>query len=374
MKAICDRAALVDILTHVNGVITTRTPKPILECIKLEAKNGMLTLSGTDLETAVRVGTGRVDIQEDGEALVPADKMTQICRNTFDATLAIEVKDDITHIRGEGTKFKIFGHSPEEFPGIPEPGDLAADYHIDAEQLALLIERTIFATAHENSRYAINGVLMKRTGKTVEFVATDGRRLALARGKCTDCADGEGQCIVPTKALNLLMKIVASFDKDADVSVTIEDNRAVFIIDSDGDEPAMLSTNLVEGTFPPYQDVIPKDLDKKAVFEADVLDTAVRQAALLTNEDSKGICLSFAESGLAISSRAPELGEADIKVPLEKYAGDDMEIGFNPTFITDALRHVEGNDVIIELKASNKPGMIKSGNDFLYVLMPVSLS
>ena len=374
MKAICDRAALVDILTHVNGVIATRTPKPILECIKIEAKNGMITLSGTDLETAVRVGTGRADIQEDGEALVPADKITQICRNTLDATLAIEVKEDITNIRGEGTKFKIFGHDPKEFPGIPEPADLEADYHIDAEQLGMLIERTIFATARENSRYAINGVLMKRTGKTVEFVATDGRRLALARGKCTNTADGERQCIVPTKALNLLMKIVSSVDNDADISITIEENRAVFLIDSDGEEPAMLSTNLVEGTFPPYQDVIPKDLDKKAVFEVELLDTAVRQAALLTNEDSKGICLSFAESGLAISSRAPELGEADINVPLEKYNGEEVKIGFNPSFITDALRHVEGNDVVIELKAPNKPGMIKSGSDFLYVIMPVSLS
>lgn len=372
MKVICDRVALLDVLSLVSGVIATRTPKPILECVRIEARDGMLTLSGTDLEAAMRVSTSRVDIEKDGEALLPAEKITQICRNTVDETLSIEVKDDETIIRGEGTRFKIYGHSPSEFPGIPDPSNVKPDFTMDAGPLTALIDRTIFATARENSRYAINGVLVKRSGKTVEFVATDGRRLALARGQCSSSGEGESQCIVPTKALTLLLKLAS--DAEAVVSVALEENRAVFMVGSEGEEQSMLSTNLVEGAFPPYQDVIPKDLDKKAVFKVGSLETAVRQAALLTNEESKGIRLDFGDSGLSISSRAPELGEAEISVPLEKYDGSNMEIGFNPTFITDALRHVEGSEVVVELKAPNKPGLIKSGSDFLYVLMPVSLS
>ncbi len=372
MKVICDRAALLDALTLASGVIATRTPKPILECVRIEAKNGLLTLSGTDLEVALRLSTARVDIQKEGEALIPADKITQICRNTNDATLAIEVKDAVATIRGEGTRFTIYGHNPTEFPGIPDPTNLDADFTINAGILAQLIDRTIFATARENSRYAINGVLLKRAAKSLEMVATDGRRLALSKGKCSPTGPEDSQCIVPTKALNLLMKLSA--DSDADVSVAIEDNRVVFMVAGEGDSPSMLSSNLVEGAFPPYQDVIPKDLDKKAVFSVATLETAVKQAALLTNEESKGIRLAFGEAGLAISSRAPELGEAEINVPIEKFDGSDMEIGFNPSFITDALRHVEGEEVTLEIKAPNKPGMIKSGSDFIYVLMPVSLN
>jgi len=372
MKVICDRAALVDALTLVTGVIATRTPKPVLECVRLDAANGMLTLSGTDLEAALRLGTARVEIQQDGAALLKADKLTQICRSTNDATLAIEVKDEVATIRGQGTKFTIYGHKPDEFPSIPDPGHLDPDFTIDSATLVSLIDRTIFATARENSRYAINGVLIKRNGKNVEFVATDGRRLALAKGKCNAAGEGESQCIVPTKALSLLAKLAA--DPEAPVAVTIEENRAIFIVGEEGDEQSTLSSNLVEGAFPPYQDVIPKDLDKKAVFDVETLETAVRQAALLTNEESKGIRLAFNDEGLSISSRAPELGEAEISVPFSKYDGGELEIGFNPTFISDALRHVEGNEVNFELKAPNKPGMMKSGNDFLYVLMPVSLN
>jgi len=372
MKLICDRAALVDVLALVNGVIAARTPKPVLECVRLDAAGGVLTRSGTDLEAALRVASSRVDIQQDGAALLPADKFTQICRNTVDSTLAIDVKDDVATIRGEGTRFTIYGHSPSEFPAIPDPGNLDPDFAIDAGSLALLIERTIFATARENSRYAINGVLIKRSGKHVEFVATDGRRLALAKGKCKSTNDAESQCIVPTKALNLLLKLAS--DSESMVAVSMDENRAVFTIGEAGEEQAMLSTNLVEGAFPPYQDVIPKDLDKKAQFDVGTLETAVRQAALLTNEESKGIRMSFSSDGLSISSRAPELGEAEINVPLSKYEGGELEIGFNPSFITDALRHVEDDEVSLELKAPNKPGLIKSGNEFLYVLMPVSLN
>lgn len=372
MKVICDRAALLDALTLASGVIATRTPKPILECVLIEARNGVLTLSGTDLEVALRLSTDRVDIQQDGAALIPADKITQICRNTTDATLAIEVKDATTTIRGKGTRFTIYGHDPGEFPGIPDPGNLEPDFSIEAADLTNLIDRTIFATARENSRYAINGVLLKRTGKILELVATDGRRLALSKGKCAQSGGEESQCIVPTKALNLLMKLAS--DSEANVSVVIEENRIVFMVAGADEAPSMLSSNLVEGAFPPYQDVIPKDLDKKAIFDVTALETAVKQAALLTNEESKGIRLAFDEEGLAISSRAPELGEAEVKVPVNKYDGTELEIGFNPTFITDALRHVDGDEVTLELKAPNKPGMIKSGNDYVYVLMPVSLT
>ena len=142
-----------------------------------------------------------------------------------------------------------------------------------------------------------------------------------------------------------------------------------------GDARAVLASNLVEGAFPPFEDVIPKDHDKKVTFDRDVLTAAVRRAALLTNEESRGVRMSFNGENkmVELTSRAPEMGEADIRVPVNAYEGDDIEIGFNPHFITDALKVITEPEVVMELKAPNKPGLIKSGNDFVYVVMPVNL-
>ncbi|MCI0675303.1 MAG: hypothetical protein L0Y42_05935 [Phycisphaerales bacterium] len=165
-------------------------------------------------------------------------------------------------------------------------------------------------------------------------------------------------------------------DPEAPIKLAIEENQALFSVgdgsDSSG-EAAVLSTNLVEGAFPPFEDVIPKDQDKKVTFDAGQLNSAIRRAALLTNEESKGVRMSFADKKLTLTSRAPEMGEAEIEVDLDKYDGDPLEIGFNPGFITDALKVVDGQEVIVELKAPNKPGVLRIGNDFTYVIMPVNL-
>ena len=140
-----------------------------------------------------------------------------------------------------------------------------------------------------------------------------------------------------------------------------------------GGVSATMSTALVEGTFPPYNDVIPKDSDKKVSINRDRFFSAVRRAALLTNEESKGVRLAFGANTLSISSRAPEMGEAKIDLPVE-YAGEAIEIGFNPIYLMDALKVADQETVTFELKTPNKPGLLKSGPGFQYVVMPVNLS
>jgi len=129
----------------------------------------------------------------------------------------------------------------------------------------------------------------------------------------------------------------------------------------------------VEGAFPPFEDVIPKDQDKKVSCDTASLLSAIRRAALLTNEESRGVRMAFADDKLTLTSRAPEMGEAEVELALDKYEGDPVEIGFNPGFIADALKVVDGGKVIVELKAPNKPGVLRTGPDFTYVLMPVNL-
>lgn len=392
MKVICDRAALLDAVNAVSGAVALRSPRVQLTCVKLTATKaggvGELTLAATDAEIALRLKLSQVDVQEPGEALIPADKLRQIVSaEDNEPTLTIEMAQETCHIRGADAHFKIYGFPPADFPPTPEfqavaqgsPGapKAKAVFTQQAGVLDAIVTRTLFATARENSRYAINGVLLKRDGKKLEMVATDGRRLALCRATVSGAADKDAKpmsCIVPTKALAQFQKLVR--DPEEPVHIAITENQVLFSFGSDKDPGrAVLVSNLVEGTFPPYEDVIPRDQDKKITFDRDVLLSAVRRASVLTNEESRGVKMRFVgkTKKLELTSRAPEMGESDVKVDIASYEGDDVEIGFNPAFITDALKVLPNPEVIMELKAPNKPGLIRSEAEFVYVVMPVNL-
>ncbi|MGI9014935.1 MAG: DNA polymerase III subunit beta [Phycisphaerales bacterium] len=374
MKVICDRSALADALGIVGGVVVARTPKPVFACVKFEAlsKEAGLTLTATDGEIGLSLGVAQVSVEEPGAALVPADKLLQIVRTSTDPTLTIEMQEHAAHIRGADSHFTIYGYDPAEFPELRSFDEAAVDCEIAAGTLQRMISRTLFATAAESSRYAINGVLFDRKGKSLRLVATDGRRLALANDSVTPGKKSEEKrsCIVPSKALKLLGRLID--DPDAVVRLAIQDAAIIFSI-GDGPDAAVLSSNLVEGAFPPFEDVIPKNHDKKITFATATLSSAVQRAALLTNEESKGVRMSFTSEHLTLSSRAPEMGEAQIEVALDEYKGEPIEIGFNPGFLVDALKVVDDMQVIVELKDSSKPGVIKAGNEFTYVVMPVNL-
>lgn len=390
MKVICERGALLEAVNQISGVVASRTPRPQLTCVKMVATKtdgvGELIMSATDAEITLTLRLGRVEVSKEGEALVPADKLRQIVSaEDNEPTLTIETDDETCTIRGADAEFKLNTFSVSDFPKIPSFAEISAGsagapaakcvFQTDTAAFESLIGRTLFAAARENSRYAINGVLMNRDGKKLEMVATDGRRLALATTTLNGKPAGEdAHCIVPAKALSMVLKLMG--DAEEPVHVAVTDNQAVFAMGDDpADSRAVLATNLVEGAFPPYEDVIPKDQDIRVGFDRDVLASAVRRAALLTNEESRGVRLAFngAEKTLRLSSRSPEMGEAKVDVGLMSYDGSDIEIGFNPQFLTDALKIIPDAEVFIELKASNKPGLFRSGTDFVYVVMPVNL-
>lgn len=366
MKVICNRGALLEALSVTGNVVASRTPKPVLQCVKLTAENDRLTIAATDLEVAIRYADSQVQIEQAGETLVPADKLRDIVRESIDDTLALEVTGDNAHIRGQDSHFKIFTQKASEFPPVPD-FDGEADVEISGGLLKQLIGQTLFAAARESTRYAFNGVLFVVKGKKVNLVSTDGRRLAQAKGDLISDKLGKdgAKAIVPAKALNLLDKLID--DPEETVAVKFKENQIIFHTPS-----ATLTSNLVEGQFPPYEDVIPKDTDKKMTAATADFLSAIRRAALLTTEESKGVRLQFGKKGLVLTSRSPESGEATINFPC-KYEGADVEIGFNPNFVTDALRVVDSDEISLELTAPNRPGLLKGGANFLYVIMPVNL-
>ncbi len=390
MKVVADRSALLEAVGLVSGVVAARTPRQQLTCVKLTAQSdgetGSLRLTGTDGEISLGITSLRVSVEQAGEVLIPADKLRQIVSaEDHEPTLTLEQADESVLITGSDARFKVMGFAPQDFPALPEltsqhlPDGYPAGVTLSAGTMSELISRTLFATARENSRYAINGVLLIRTDNRLEMVATDGRRLALARTSIpkSDFRGDSLRCIVPTKALQLLQKLISA-DPDEQIEIAVADSAVLFRVGGgDGGAPprATLRSVLVEGSFPPYEDVIPKDCDIMVTLDRDLVSSAVRRAALLTNEESRGVRLSFdgGERRLKLSSRAPEMGEANIEIDIAEYKGDDIEIGFNPGFITEALRVIPQPEVMLELKAPGKPGLIKSGSDFVYVVMPVNL-
>lgn len=369
MKVICNRAALLEAISITSTVVPSRSPKPVLSCIKLAAADDKLTISGTDLEVAVTFTDAQVQIDQPGETLVPADKLRDIVRESTDDTLSLSVEGTEMNVRGADSHFKIFTQNTSEFPAIPIPeGD--ADFELSAGTLKQLISQTLFATSKEGTRYAFNGVLIVVEKQQLVLIATDGRRLAQSRGELTSTGKKKEEKtktnhIVPARSLSLVEKLLSKADET--VSVKLSENQAVF-----STPDATLTTNLLEGQFPPYEEVIPKETDKKMVAGTADFLSAVRRASLLTAEDSKGVRMEFTKKGLTLTSRNPEAGEAKVDFAC-KYDGGDVTIGFNPTFLGDALKVVNTDEVSFELTAPNRPGLLKAGGNFVYVIMPVNL-
>lgn len=366
MKVICNRGALLEALSIAGTVSSARTPKPVLQCVKLTAGEDRLTICATDLEVAIRYSDTQVQVEAPGETLVPADRLRDIVRESVDDTLSLELAGDQLHIRGGDSHFRIYTQNPAEFPPVPD-FEGPADFEVQGKALKQLIGQTLFAAAKEATRYAFNGVLTTVKGKRLILVATDGRRLALAKGDLIngDAVPDGPQTIVPAKTLSLVDKLIS--DPDEAVMVKMTENQIIFHT-----AEATLTSNLIEGQFPPYEDVVPKECDKKMTAGTADLLSAVRRSALLTTQDSKGVRMTFTGKGLTLSSKSPDAGEATINFAC-KFEGADIEIGFNPNFFTDALKVVNSDEISFELAAPNRPGLLKGGANFTYVIMPVNL-
>ncbi len=364
MKVIAQTAALQEALNLAGNIVATRTPKPVLQCIKLVAANKVLTLMSTDLEVGCRYQITAVQVEQEGEALIPADRLNGIVRESGDDTLTIETDKEACVIRGAGSRFKVFGYDPGEYPAVPDFTE-KSDFQIPAGVLTKMIGKTLFATAKAHSHYAISGVLWEATGKKLQLVATDGHRLAQAKGVLPKNAENDVTAIVPAKLMSLIQRIAG--DGEEMLEVKVLENQILLRT-----ARAILVSSLVQGNFPKYADLFPKDFSHKATINAGQFEHRVRQAALLTNEESRGVKLNFSDDKVTLSSRAPETGEAEVTCPIAM-EGNAMDIGFNPAFLIDALKVAGTDEISFEMNAANKPAIMRAGPDFVYILMPVDL-
>jgi len=368
MRVSFNRSALAEALGLVTSIVPARTPKPILRCVRIAASGKEVRICATNLELGLNYLVSEVEVERDGEVVVEADRLAAIVRESYEDVLVLEATDTTCEIRGADSRFTVYGQDPKQYPNVRSLAEGEADLSISLEQLQLGIQQSLFATAKESSRYAINGVLWEVKGKKLLLVATDGRRLArcrvdLEKAPAKDIA--ERRIIVPAKTMALLEKL-GPREKES-VAVKLVDNQVLIRCAN-----VVVSSNLVEGNFPKYEDIIPSDYDKKLPLSTEAVLSAVRRAALLTSEESKGIKLSVSAAALVFSGSSPEAGAAEISMPIE-YGGEPIDIGFNPQFLVDALRVLQTPQFDLELGQPDRPGVLKGGAEFLYVLMPINL-
>jgi len=368
MKVNFNRATLSEALGLLTTIVPNRTPKPILRCVRITANKKDVRICATDLEVGINYSVFEVQVEETGEVVVPADRFAAVVRESADEVLSLQAEKGACEIRGVDSHFTIYGQQADQYPEVPG-FDGTADIEIALSNLQVGIEQCLFATAKESTRYALNGVLWEIKGKKLSLVATDGRRLARCRVNLSSAPDEQisaKKIIVPGKTMALLGKIGGSGDKDT-VVIKLVDNQILI-----GCANIVVSSNLVEGNFPKYEDIIPTDYDKKLTLSTEAALSAVRRSALLTSEESRGIKLSIGQKGIVFSGRAPETGDAQIDMPIT-YKAEPIEIGFNPQFLIDVLRVIQTPEFDLELSQQDRPGLIKSGANFLYVLMPINL-
>ena len=363
MKVKCNRAALFEALQLASSIVPARTPKAILQCAKLEATKDKLIVTATDSEVSVKCAIGQVQIESSGSVLIPAERMTGILRETSDESISLEVLDTTCEVVGRDSRFRLRSDDPKDFPEIrTDKGE--SEFVINAGELKGLIRRVVFAAARESTRYAINGVLWEQKGKKLRMVATDGRRLAQVDGDLASVkTEMKQSAIVPVKAMMILERVL--HDPQEKITILFSGNQVMFQAAT-----VEVTGTLIQGRFPKYEDVIPSDCENRVIVEAAAFENAVRRAALLTNEQSRGVGLSFSQGKILFSSSSPEVGEAEVNMKVE-YNGKEVEIGFNPQYLLDVFRVIDEKEVTFEFGDNKKPGVLRCGKAFLYVVMPV---
>lgn len=368
MEFTVKQPALQKELEVLQGVVERKNTVPILGNVLLLADDEGLELLATDLEVSVRSRT-EAAVKSPGGISVSARKLYEIIRLLPDNN--VTVKDDgqswVTITCGK-SRFRIMGLPKDDFPTLPSSGK-TTQVKIPGALLRKMIEKVIFAVTPDDSRFALNGALMILGTKAIALVASDGFRLAHVTEDLDKGPAEEERILVPRKALSEIARITSSSDQD--VFYCRKDNHLFFHIGR-----THLSSRLLEGTFPNFEKVIPRGNDKAVEFESAVLSTGLNRVSVLANEKSRAVKLSLKSGKAEVSSRNPEMGEAN-EVLATDYSGEDVEIGFNAKYLLDFLAVVGTEKVRIELKDEVSQGVLKPGGEakgeYTYVIMPMRI-
>ncbi len=377
MRITVEQARLLKSLQVVERAVNDRSAMPILANVLLETRQQELILTATDLDVGVQYRVPVMDKLEQGAITLPARRFSTIVRELPQEPVTIEAKKNHTATLVCGsTQFRLQGLPPEDFPIFPEFGQPTPST-IAQSTLKSLVALTEFAMSMEETRFVLNGALMTCQEGMLALVATDGRRLAVARAPLEPGgANAPVSVVVPAKTIHELGRLLQD-DEDARVEIApIKDNQLLFRFGE-----TTIITRLIDGQFPRYEQVIPGPVDTKLTCSRPLLISAIRRASLMTTATSQAIVFEVAKDRVTISKESPEFGSAREDVPAA-YSGSPMTLAFNPEFWLEALKALSVEEVSIELTSPEKPAVIRLGEDeraadgvaLTYVVLPMKLS
>jgi len=370
MKVVLTRGDLLKGIATVQSAVASKNTMPILANVLLEARDKKLEFVATDLDMGIRCSVP-AEIVEKGNITINAKKLSDIVRELPEASVELEIDDSHKMILVcQKSNFKIHGLPKDDFPILPEVKKDKV-FRIKGALIQEMIRKTIFAVSTDETRYVLNGVYFQVENGKLRMVATDGHRLAFIQKKLEGKNEDKANVIIPTKTLNELSKVISDLGKgkeeEIDVESYVTDNQIKFVV-----EGVEIVSRLIEGQFPNYEQVIPKESDKKIEASVSQLASATRRVAILTSEKSNSIRYQAKNGKLVISSKTPDMGEAKEDIDVD-YKGEEISIAYNSKYVLDVLKNVGTDIVNIELTQPLSPGILrpKGDTDYLCVIMPM---
>ena len=362
-------------LQQVLNVVATRSTMPILSNVLIEAEEGHISLTTTNLDLGIRCRI-KADVTETGSTTLPVRKLATIVRELPVNEVFIETsKNNQAKITSGGSLFKIMGLGSEEFPPLPNFENRKV-FELSQEEIVNMLKSVSYAQSTDENRYILNGVYFNFADEKLTMVATDGRRLGLTALDLNVSEENAGSLILPAKTVGELERLIGKGEK---VKIAFNDRQAAFEVDIDesGDtglvDHLYLVSKIVEGNYPNYRQVIPKETEHRIKIERELMLECVNRAALVTSDKNNSIKLKVSKNLLEITGQSTEYGESHESMAIA-YDGPEVQVAFNPQFLMEPLKALTKDEVFFEFKDELSPGLFKTLDNFICVIMPLRLN
>lgn len=364
MKFKVIRSAFLEGLKSVQNIVAGKGSLPILQNVLLEARGKELRMTTTDLDISIKA-TCECQVGEAGSTTLPVKLLFAAVMKVAEGEIEIDVdaKERATITAGNA-RYKLAGMAESEFPRLPKDED-ACSYSIPQADFKEMLRKVAYAASQDDTRRTLKGVLVSLKDSKVTMVATDGRRLALIENELELSKSAEKDIVLPSKAVAELQR---SLGEEGDLEMTVQKSQICFRIGG-----MMIYSKLMDDAYPNYKQVIPKETSEHISVDRQLLLDALDRASVMTMDEAHSTKLIFESGKLTVTSAASDIGEAKDVVPI-KYAGEKIEIMFNPSYVMDPLKAIDEDEVTINLNDGHSPAVIKCALPFLYVLMPLRIS
>jgi DNA polymerase-3 subunit beta len=362
-------------LQQVLNVVASRSTMPILSNVLIEAEEGHISLTTTNLDLGIRCRI-KAEVIDTGSITLPVRKLATIVKELPVNEVFLETSEkNQAKITSGGSLFKIMGISSEEFPPLPTFENRKV-FELSQDEIVNMLKSVSYAQSTDENRYILNGVYFNFADEKLTLVATDGRRLGLTGLDLEVSEENAGSLILPAKTVAELERLMGKGEK---VNIAFNDRQAAFEIglDEAGDSGLVdhlyLVSKIVEGNYPNYRQVIPKETEHRVKIERELMLECVNRAALVTSDKSNSVKIKISKNLLEISGQSSEYGESHESMAIA-YDGPEVQVAFNPQFLMEPLKALNKDEVFFEFKDELSPGLFKTLDNFICVIMPLRLN